>query len=89
MLINCPECNQRVSDRAQTCPHCGYPIAEITKKVQLIDYDPEIMEGETPEDQASIDVATEFYGDLLATTDGRVWNGGGQVVGRFKNKENI
>lgn len=26
-LITCPECNGRVSDKATTCPHCGYPIA--------------------------------------------------------------
>jgi hypothetical protein len=25
-LINCPECNHRVSDQALTCPNCGYPI---------------------------------------------------------------
>lgn len=23
MLINCPECNQTVSDKAEVCPHCG------------------------------------------------------------------
>ena len=27
-LIDCPECEQEVSDRAPTCPHCGVPIAE-------------------------------------------------------------
>lgn len=26
-LINCPECNKEVSDRAPTCPGCGTPIA--------------------------------------------------------------
>lgn len=26
-LITCPECNGQVSDKATTCPHCGYPIA--------------------------------------------------------------
>lgn len=26
-LITCPECNGQVSDKAATCPHCGYPIA--------------------------------------------------------------
>jgi len=26
-LIQCPECQQRVSDQAGTCPHCGYPLA--------------------------------------------------------------
>lgn len=27
-LINCPECDKKVSDRAQSCPDCGCPIAE-------------------------------------------------------------
>jgi hypothetical protein len=26
-LITCPECEKRISDRAGTCPSCGYPIA--------------------------------------------------------------
>lgn len=25
-LINCPECNKQISDKAISCPHCGYPI---------------------------------------------------------------
>ncbi len=25
-LIDCPECEQRVSDRAEACPHCGFPV---------------------------------------------------------------
>ena len=25
-LIKCPECEKEVSDKAQTCIHCGYPI---------------------------------------------------------------
>ena len=28
MLIDCPECSKRVSDRAASCPDCGFPIAE-------------------------------------------------------------
>jgi hypothetical protein len=27
-LIDCPECKKPVSTAAQTCPNCGYPIAE-------------------------------------------------------------
>lgn len=23
-LIRCPECRERISDRAGSCPHCGY-----------------------------------------------------------------
>ena len=24
-LINCPECNKEISDKAAACPHCGAP----------------------------------------------------------------
>jgi hypothetical protein len=27
MLIHCPECRERTSDRALMCPHCGFGIA--------------------------------------------------------------
>lgn len=30
-LINCPECNQQVSNKAQACPNCGYPLSEVQK----------------------------------------------------------
>ena len=26
-LINCPECNKQISDKATNCPHCGFPLA--------------------------------------------------------------
>lgn len=25
-MIQCPECNKELSDKARVCPHCGYPI---------------------------------------------------------------
>jgi hypothetical protein len=25
-LINCPECEKKVSDTARACPHCGYTL---------------------------------------------------------------
>ena len=28
MLIVCPECNLNVSDKASSCPHCGYPMMD-------------------------------------------------------------
>lgn len=28
-LIKCPECNREVSDKAQACIHCGYPIESV------------------------------------------------------------
>lgn len=31
MLIQCPECELQVSDKAVTCPHCGYPMQPDAK----------------------------------------------------------
>lgn len=31
MLINCPECELQVSDKALQCPHCGYPLKGVEK----------------------------------------------------------
>ncbi len=27
-LIRCPECGREISDKAVSCPGCGYPLAE-------------------------------------------------------------
>lgn len=32
MLINCPECELMVSDKAYSCPHCGYPFRKTQKR---------------------------------------------------------
>ena len=32
MLTNCPECELNVSDKAITCPHCGYPLNQNAVK---------------------------------------------------------
>lgn len=29
MLISCPECSHNVSDKAQACPQCGFPISTL------------------------------------------------------------
>lgn len=34
MLIKCPECELQVSDKAISCPHCGYPMKISAKKRQ-------------------------------------------------------
>lgn len=39
-LIQCPECNQQISDSAKSCPNCGYSISERYKYVvQIQEYD--------------------------------------------------
>lgn len=30
MLVNCPECELPVSDKAISCPHCGYPLQQTS-----------------------------------------------------------
>ena len=35
-LIRCPECGEKVSDSAQICIHCGYPLKQSLGK-SLID----------------------------------------------------
>ena len=30
--MNCPECALQVSDKALSCPHCGYPLDKSTIK---------------------------------------------------------
>lgn len=32
MLLKCPECELQVSDKAQSCPHCGYPMQPSVKR---------------------------------------------------------
>ncbi|WP_159453507.1 double zinc ribbon domain-containing protein [Geoanaerobacter pelophilus] len=28
-LINCPECSREISNKAVSCPHCGFPLPEL------------------------------------------------------------
>ena len=34
-LIQCPECGQTISDRAEKCPKCGYPITPVEKEAVI------------------------------------------------------
>jgi len=35
-LITCVECNGKVSDRAEACPHCGCPVAIANSKARTL-----------------------------------------------------
>ncbi len=84
MLITCPECGKQVSDKAEFCPHCGCPGDLLRKKYSMEIFDPETMTGKTPADDTAIEIALDFYGELLVSGDGRVWNSGGQVVAEMR-----
>ncbi|MEK0452359.1 MAG: hypothetical protein AGIKBDMD_00289 [Synergistaceae bacterium] len=34
MQIECPECSKMISDKADVCPHCGYPVKKIEKEAK-------------------------------------------------------
>lgn len=46
-LINCPECGNDVSDKAESCPKCGHPVSEIKKENEQ--RDPDKMAGASQE----------------------------------------
>lgn len=35
-LINCPECNKEVSDKAEACPNCGFGVAKYIERQKKI-----------------------------------------------------
>ena len=35
-LINCPECEKEVSDKAATCINCGFPLSSVESQVNNI-----------------------------------------------------
>ena len=34
MLIRCPECHKEISDKAISCPHCGFPLSLNTQSIK-------------------------------------------------------
>lgn len=41
-LIECPECKEKVSDKAISCPHCGYPLKNGDLNIKNSDLNCEI-----------------------------------------------
>ena len=42
-MINCPECGKEISDQANTCIHCGYPIGESCNRTEMDNPNPIII----------------------------------------------
>lgn len=34
-LIKCPECKNKLSTNAVTCPHCGFPLREAQNQYRI------------------------------------------------------
>jgi len=40
MLITCPECNKKISNKSEVCIHCGYPLKKINIcNINGVEYD--------------------------------------------------
>ena len=35
-IINCPECNSDISNKAENCPKCGFPISVRNNPQQIV-----------------------------------------------------
>ena len=46
-LLNCPECKDRVSDQAKSCPHCGFPFVKTEYTSAQVWFNGNWMQGET------------------------------------------
>lgn len=64
-LIKCEECGGQVSDKAERCPHCGYPVMPEPTQELLINY----PEQELPQNNASFGVKQQITRDHAITDD--------------------
>jgi len=80
-LILCPECNNKISDRAISCPSCGFPIAsqERTLPSEVTDI---------PNDAGVSTIIPEIHADIDL---GHVIHGGGDgtLKGYYNRDENV
>jgi len=81
-LINCPECNKSLSDKAFSCPNCGYPLilrSETTENDN--DYNPFDLSGET-------DFPKNLPQDLSIGKQITNWWGNANIRGFYELTEN-
>lgn len=69
-LITCPECEKQISDKAATCPNCGYPLADIHNAQ---DASPDGMEAsESTTDDVPLDCNLQNSSTSKKSVPGRV-----------------
>lgn len=70
-LINCPECNKEVSDKAEMCPHCGYKLPKQEPMFQGV-YCPKCLKASWTKDgigETCIFCNTKMKKSIYATYD--------------------
>jgi len=88
-LIKCPECNTEVSDKADKCPKCAYPITENEELQDLLEFE-KADKKETTDEIRKETVETQpkekkmlcpkCYSDQL-TSDKKGFSAGKAIVG--------
>lgn len=66
-LINCPECDHTVSDRATSCPKCGFPLNGVSNS-KVNDQEPNPSEAFTPTQREKA-VITKVWKSSESQTD--------------------
>lgn len=56
-LIKCPECGEQISDKAQSCPHCGCPSSEFKVQRKGQNANVETFEHKQSDDEKRIPIA--------------------------------
>ena len=68
-LIICPECGKEISDKAECCIHCGYPLGEMNEEPEKEDryweVDPEEFSSEKDADGVAGPEAEEMSGPIF------------------------
>jgi len=64
-LVECPECTRNVSDRATTCPGCGYPIKQDLIRKQNCIREESQLQGESPKSRYIYILSNPSFGEGL------------------------
>lgn len=64
-LILCPECNREISDKANACPQCGYPITDTSYRNAPIPTAHRIVPNRVRTTEDSLLTRNRGFGDLI------------------------
>ena len=78
-LINCPECRSSISDKAASCPQCGYPVRKTEYTVE------EVVERGSTVHRQQLDELLSKGWQIIDSDDSDTWvDGDGYQCRRIK-----